>query len=276
MLHAQHRRLRIMTGTAFSQHDFSWSIAGNMQGTSPNVLSELKHANIRALGAYVKTSYALLKLLEIEGEYQRYSVLAGRVTDRDFYGDNRTVMVYDESFDSNKGYLEVKQMAVFVKPLSNEGYLLKIGPMYIDRSQKYYMRSPQIAQLNTTYHSRWKGLGFAAGGEGKLSPVLKYDALAYYCFVTYSAVADWNMKKEFEHPVSFIQQAKGFVLQAELTLRYKLTRSCWLTLQGIVGRSKTRRGEDIAYFSNGTQGATQLNAAQRNDVGIKLGVAIEL
>lgn len=276
MGYAQQRPLRITTGPAFNGHDFSWSIAGTIQGTSPNILSELKYENIKAAGMYISADYMPLKWLEIKGTYERYGVFAGRSVDRDFYGDDRTTMVYDETFDSNKGFLQVIKAAAFIKPVNKERYSIKAGPVYVNMSQRYYMRSEHIARLNSTYQSDWSGPGIAVGAEGKLGRAFTAELLGYYCFVNYKGVADWNMKKEFQHPVSFRQEAQGVVLETQLGLRYRLNSSYLLLLQGTLGRSWSRKGVDVAYFSDDTQASTQLNGTQRYDAGLKLGIAIEL
>ena len=273
-IYAQNHRFQISTGGALNTTNFSWSIAGNAQGESPNILSELKFHQITSLGAFLDGLYKPVKNVILHACYQRNGTVSGRVTDTDYDGDNRTGISYNAHFSSNKGHLETFSAGAEYNILVKEKYKLKAGVDYTNTIQNYYMHSPDIEKLQTTYRAKWQGPGFSAGGDYYISKSFSTTADFAYYFITYSSVANWNLRREFEHPVSFVQNAKGNIIEGRLGLVYRLNAAFSLLLNGTVGRSTTKKGYDLAYLTNNTQPVTQFNGAYRNYCEARMGLAI--
>ncbi|MGY0408457.1 MAG: hypothetical protein ACWIPJ_08905 [Polaribacter sp.] len=95
--------LVLETGTNFNVSNLKWSIAGNLDGQSPNILSELKFNKIMSLGYYFKGNYAPVTYLNLSVFYQQNKVISGNGYDTDYKGDNRTNPTFEKAFISNKG-----------------------------------------------------------------------------------------------------------------------------------------------------------------------------
>lgn len=50
----QPNKFNLFIGSNVSVDNFRWSIAGNIDGKSPNILSELNYSNITSIGGYVE------------------------------------------------------------------------------------------------------------------------------------------------------------------------------------------------------------------------------
>lgn len=85
----QNNKLAFSTGGAVNVNNFDWSIAGNLQGRSPNILSELIFKDIKSLvfRGYIQA----LEMLELNTFYQGNGVLSGKGTDTDYGSDNQRI-----------------------------------------------------------------------------------------------------------------------------------------------------------------------------------------
>ena len=103
----QHNRFVFSTGATGHITDLTWSIAGNMQGQSPNILSELTFKNITGFGGYLDGVYTPTKYTELNAFYQLSGIVSGKGTDVDYQDDNRTHPTFNGTFSSNNGRMEV-------------------------------------------------------------------------------------------------------------------------------------------------------------------------
>ena len=113
--------------------------------------------------------------------------------------------------------------------------------------------------LNNRYDAEWKGLWlgiasqFALAQQWTLSTDLKYHR------VDYAADANWNLRKEFMHPLSFEHQAKGVGVEAAVAVSYPMSTHTKLQFLMQYQKWQTSTGQDNTYFVAGTTSTYVLN-----------------
>ena len=113
--------------------------------------------------------------------------------------------------------------------------------------------------LNNRYDAEWKGLWlgiasqFALAQQWTLSTDLKYHR------VDYAADANWNLRHEFMHPLSFEHQAKGVGVEAAVAVSYPMNTHTKLQFLMQYQKWQTSTGQDNTYFVAGTTSTYVLN-----------------
>ncbi|HEY1165608.1 MAG TPA: hypothetical protein VGE90_10585 [Chitinophaga sp.] len=274
LVHAQQHRFTISAGGAVNSSDFNWSIAGNMQGQSPNVLSALQFNKVTSVGIYIEGSYRPFKWLELNGSYQKNGTISGDGVDTDYEGDNRTHPTYNETFTSDRGWLETFTAGAQACFLSRERYRLKAGLFYTSSTQNYYLLNADLEDLRSTYTAKWYGPKLSIGADYNCNKKWTLSAAFAYYLVKYKATANWNLIAALMHPVSFRQTANGNMVDGQLGLRYALNSFCSLSLTGLIGRAETSKGLDVTYTRTNNQISTQFNGAHNNYYGLRIGAGI--
>ena len=271
-------RLRISLTSGYQQENFRWSIAGNTNGTDPNIYSELIWKQLSGPVAGAVLEWDFWKRFCLRSSFSRLFITSGKVTDMDYQGDNRTDRSYNGAFDSNKGmsfsWRTTLEYRIAVTPR------LTLTPFagYALQEQSLYLLSAETSAgpLHSTYATTYSGvtLGLRARiqctGAFSLEPSLIYDA------VNYKGRADWNLINTFRHPLSFEDLADGYDLEAACKLCYYLKGRWTLFLYGSYFHSATGKGTDWLYETNGQNVPTQFNGAVRNNYRIGPGVDLAL
>ncbi|MGF6847420.1 hypothetical protein QFZ51_002655 [Chitinophaga sp. W3I9] len=272
---AQFRQFSVSGGGAFNTNDFDWSIAGNPQGQSPNVLSELHFNGITSLGFYLDGAYRPLKCLRFNAYYQRNGVVSGSGVDTDYKGDNRTDPTFQQSFSSDRGYLEIFRAGAMATFLQRANFSLGAGVSYKNTRQNFVILSPELTDLQSSYTAKWRGPECSLEGNYKINRSLSVGADIAYTWISYRGEANWNLIDLFMHPLSFAQTSKGHGMDYGLNVRYAVNSFLAFSLNGMLGNARISEGTDISYLSNGTQISTQFNGSANNYYGARLGAIIQ-
>lgn len=255
--------------------DFNWSIAGNSEGNSPNVLSELIWSRLKGPKFNLNISRSIDKHFELSFNFSQHQIKKGRATDTDYLEDNRNDPFFKEEALSNKG--KAYDYSLFLKYAIPVSRLMKLKPylaaVYFDK--KLYLLDlpdrPGDPPLNSSYKNQWKGavLGMETICQiNKLSLMLNVSA-GYY---SYLAKAQWNLNEKFNQPLSFKQTANSYTLQAGFTAGYRLSREISLILGLEKKYGATYSGIDEAYLSDGGNARTRFNGAEFNNFGARAGL----
>jgi hypothetical protein len=275
----QQEVLQIGIQTGYRSENIRWSIAGNLQGQDPNIYSELIWREVNGLLCSADVRWRAYRSLEVSGHFSMVSISAGKVTDTDYHGDNRTAPSYSGYFDAGNGSLLSGDLQLGYRLALGRGITLLPALGYAADRQDLYLKPYEgnaPTNLNSTYLALWKGfLGsvtalFPLGGRWELDPSLAYHQ------VTFDGTADWNLIDNFQHPVSFKDHANGFGLVPALEVLYRLRRHWSICLHGSYGWWHTGVGVDNLYLSNGQTSLTQYNGARRSGgeagLGFRLGL----
>lgn len=270
-LKAQNHKFSVSAGTALAVNNFTWSVAGNSQGQSPNILSELHFNNITSLGLFLNGTYSPTGYIRFDAYYQRNGVLRGNGTDTDYAGDNRTNPTFDQPFSSDAGHLEIFKAGVKSIFLRRQKIKLGAGLAYRNTLQNFVILSPELTTLRSTYTARWRGPDLSIEAIYNISRSISVGADFSYSPIRYKAEANWNLIDIFEHPLSFEQEAKGRSMEVGVNFRYTLNHFLSLSLNGQLGNNSAYRGKDVSYLKNGSQISTQFNGSVNDYSGIRLG-----
>lgn len=266
---------KIKPSVGLNQSKFDWSIAGNLSGNSPNILSELIWQELKGPVFGLDIQYNMTNRLRIKAIHQYTKITKGEVKDTDYADDNRQNAFYFDRFDAGKGYLSGTRLQINYQAVTFGGVGISpiIGLSY-DQHQFHLLETDNNVMttgLNSTYQTKYKG--FDLGFEGTLAlKAFNITAGILGGFYSYSAKANWNLIPDFAKPVSFTQKANAFALQGYANLAIPLSKSFQLTLDYQINTMNTNAGVDKAYFMYRPIEETRFNGANfsRNTASLGL------
>lgn len=272
--YGQTHRFSISGGGAVNINNFNWSIAGNLEGKSPNVLSELIFEDITSMGYFLNCSVKIIQNLELTAFYQKNSVMAGKGTDTDFAYDDHTNPTFHQPFSSDRGCIEILSAgakSIFLRP---NKFTLGLGIAYKNYRQNFVILNPELPELQSIYKARWQGPDFSLQGNYLINSSLSVGADISYSLIHYHAEANWNLIEILMQPLSFMQTSNGRGIDLSLNLKYSANDFLSFSLDGTLGNTKTFKGIDTSFLKNGTQISTQLNGTNNTLYGFRLGTII--
>jgi len=267
---------QVSFSSLWQQENFHWSIAGNNNGTNPNILSELKWKNITGPGYSVALHYKVWLRIMLYADYNRTAINSGAVSDRDYNGDNRTAPVYSENFSDNKGHTSSWSLGAGYAIFNNNRFSFAPSAGYGENNQSLYLvdLTGQFPGLNSSYRANWKGAFLKVASSLKLLRALKLSVDVTYNQVNYNADGDWNLINEFQHPVSYSHIAKGYGINTNARLTYAITHHIAVDIGYGYFNWQTGTGNDLLYLSSGQVDKTRLNGVFRNGHEVAGGVLL--
>lgn len=262
----------------YQKENFHWSIAGNSNGQSPNVFSELKWTKLSGQSIAASLQYNVYQRFNIYADYARQFITSGSVNDSDYSTDNRTGNTYNETFDAGKGSTQGWALGAGYKLVDNEQFSFIPYAGYSDNRQSLYLygNGNRFPNLNSSYQTKWKGVFIKALASLKLTEKLKVNADITYNQVGYNARGNWNLITTFQHPVSYRHHANGYGLNTNGALVYAITYHIAIQAGGGYLHWQTGNGTDELYLNSGEVDKTQMNGAYRNGFRVFGGVIISL
>lgn len=285
-------KAKLDLSTGYRVDRLKWNIAGQSDGTNPNILSELTWDDVEIFQLKGKAS-ASWKSYVVEGSMGYGNISDGKNQDSDFFGNNRT----GEFSRSNNGVdgddvLDVSGGIGYRIELTNPetraswavdqlSVMPLIGYSYhqqnlniVDGYQTFPTAGP-FDGLHSTYETEWNGpwLGFELDGERKkMTGYLRFE----YHIADYYAKANWNLRTDFDHPKSFEHTADGYGLLLGLGAGYKLSDRWTINLSGDAQSWRIDDGIDRVFFSDGTTAETRLNEVEWKSFSTMLGMSYSL
>lgn len=256
--------------------DFQWRIAGNLAGSSPNILSELTwkaitYSTIEAGMVYQKRPEErnLGHYAELSGFYGE--AFDGSNQDSDYAGNNRTGEYSRSNNNADSGYVEGIKFGLgltYHYDAANSlwrftgvgGYSYREQELSITNGFQTIPSTGAFGGLNTTYSTMWRGPYMGAEVAAFLGSAKHYFRFrSEYHLANYDGVGNWNLRSDFQHPRSFRHRADGdgtvFMLEYQYAFRPRWT----LGFKGQYESWSTDPGIDQTYFSSGATSFTSLN-----------------
>ena len=269
-----------------------WNIASDLTGTAtPNILSELTWdpLNMLQIEGHIDQQLSKHWLLLIDGHYAL--IYRGNNQDSDYFGNNRTTEFSRSNNAANGGDLygfnlavgfrlgmqpRLKSASVGLIPHLGWG-VTRLRVELTDGNQTVATAgiTPSLGPfpgLNSSYDTKWQGafagikFYYDSGYYTRLSLQLRQH------YLDYDAEANWNLRSDFAHPVSFAHEAKGKASTLTLSLDYDLSGEWTARLSMSRERWETDPGIDTVFFANGTTTQTRLNVVNWESSSIMLGV----
>lgn len=279
---------KITTQVGYRRDDLNWNIAGTTAGTGPNVLSELTWEDIEIFQIQTNAQATFGRRVRLEGSIGYGWIYNGDNQDSDYVFDNRQGEFSrshsdtdgDNVFDWSLGAGWQFNLGDEAELLVDDLALVVLGGWSHNEQNLRDINGFQIipatgsfAGLNSTYQARWDGpwLGIElTGRKYKFSFFGRFE----YHWPQYDAEADWNLRDDFQHPVSFTHDADGEGTKATLGIAYDLDKRWSIFLQTDVVAMDTNAGTDRTYFSDGSTGDTRLNNVNWDSFAVTVGALL--
>jgi hypothetical protein len=276
--------------------DLKWSIAGNRDGSHPNILSELEWSNVESYQLQLTNRTLLADRIYLRAEVGYAWINDGRVRDSDYSGDNRSGE-YSRSISESDGDQHwdiflgagppffLADRHLLVAPLlgvsvHQQNLRIRNGNQVLSRPGGPALGSLQ--GLDSTYYARWFGplLGcelryfFNAPGAD-FARMEAAVGLKWHWDASFKAEADWNLRSDFEHPKSFTQTANGQGVSVDAEWLIRITPQCALNLSANYQKWDTDPGRQRYYFTGGSTAVTRLNEVEWESSSYMIGITYQ-
>ncbi|TKC08734.1 hypothetical protein [Pedobacter frigoris] len=273
---SQQQKFTVSLNTGLFREDFNWSIAGNMDGKNPNVLSELIWKNLEGIQYNINSSYFLSSKIALNASFTYGRISEGKVNDSDYLEDNRKQSVFDESFLSNKGYHQSANFNVLMKRDLTRKIAVTALFGYDNLVQKLYLledpNHPTDENLNSYYKNSWDGLQIGFDVRYSIGKV-SFSGEARAGYYKYNAIANWNLVPNFKKPISFEHKANAYKYGGSLHVSYLITRQLEINSGLDCTYGASLAGRDYAYFTDERTATTKFNGAELKSSFVELGLS---
>lgn len=255
-------------GVGYRQDNLGWSIAGG----GVNIASEVnwKKSNIAQIRGVAKFNF--WDGWQLRGIAASGAVRSGVNRDSDYAGSNRT-----QEFlrSDNKTGGSVRDLSIglgrkfrFFESASADGLQLVPLAGWSIHQQSLTMRDGQqtlpangtlLTGLNNTYDTNWQGAWVGMDAVLGLGASVTLTSTLEYHWVDYTADANWNLRNDLAHPVSFKHFASGRGIVASVGAAYRISRNFQLNLSLEQQRWSTDAGYDQTFFVYGVTRNYTLN-----------------
>jgi len=232
---AEETLLDLNMGIGYRIDRLNWNIAGG----GVNVLSELTWDDLRIHqikggGRFIVDEIEPGLALYVRGSAGYGQIVAGENQDSDFEGNNRTDEFSRSNNDADDGDVLDGSIGIGLQTkirLQEKAWIFKIAPLvgysYHEQNLKMtngFQTVPSLGSfpgLNSSYKTEWKGPW--AGIDLFLETDNQFTLFGFveYHWPDYSAEANWNLRPQFQHPLSFAHVAEGEGLLASAGWEYR-------------------------------------------------------
>lgn len=267
-------------GVGYRSDNLKWSEAGG----SVNIRSELKWENLKIAQLSAAARLNFYSGWTLRGALDYGSINSGSNQDSDYNGSDRTL---EFSRSNNKGggrvrdgsislgrtlrpLAEIEEISFALTPLIG----LSLHDQYLTMTDGFQTipATGSYIGLDSSYDARWQGpwVGLEAllenGGKWSLTAIGEYHKADYF------AHANWNLRPEFSHPVSFAHTAKGEGYLVALRATYVVSQNRRVEFFVTSQRWSTDPGIDQTFFSDGSVGYYHLNSVNRDSTAVNFGL----
>lgn len=264
----------------YRKDNLSWSIADG----GINVASEVGWKNtviaqMRATGKLKLGSDWLLR-----GIYTTGAVKSGSNRDSDYAGNNR-MQEFSRSDSRTGGAVRDASIglgrkfhlldlasggAMYIVPLAGVSIHQQSLSMY--DGQQTIPANWALTGLNNTYDTQWKGSWLGMDALLGVGENISLTGTTEYHWVDYLAEANWNLRRDFAHPVSFRHIARGRGALVSVGVVYRFSRNFLMNVSLEQQKWNTYTGYDQTNFSYGATNYYTLNQVSWDSTSFSLGM----
>jgi len=258
------------------EDQLKWNIAGDVTGNNPNILSELSWTDIRAMVIGVQFEGYSKSNWYFSGYYNYGIIYSGSNQDSDYFSDNRQDEFSRSNNNSDGGNTQDISFAIGYRLGQGEARDrngLSIVPMvgYSNHIQDLTMTdgyqtintisnvTGPFSGLDSSYKAEWQGVWAGLNLQYEQGQDLKFLIGYEYHVVNFSGEANWNLRTDFQHPVSFTHDADGTGQVLRLLARYRPSKTWAIDIEARIEDWKTDPGIDRVFFASGVVADTRLN-----------------
>jgi hypothetical protein len=280
-LHGENGRfdvdVKLRPSIGYRQDNLNWNIAGDTNGENPNILSELEYNDMVihqvGLNAHIDVNRVYLR-----GALYYGRIISGECIDSDYNEDNRNSMFSeskseindDNTFDLDLG---IGYMFGFFRKrlriIPLVGFAYHEQNLRVTNGTQTY-GTADLSGLNSTYQTEWQSTWVGVDLIMDMTHTIILTLSGEYHDADYSAEADWNLRQDFQHPVSFVHYADGEGTTLKAGLEKVLSKRWIMGLNYIKHDWSTDAGTDRVFFANGIISETRLNEVNWESEAINL------
>ena len=267
-----------------------WNIASDLSGSAtPNILSELVWEDLEIYQLGLKSDWRISNrrvpfLGLITGAINYGSIFAGTNHDTDYAGDNRTLLFSRSDNAGDDG--EVWDLTVAAGPEflfygGRIGLSPLLGYSYHEQNltiKEGFQTFPPLGSfsgLDTSYDAVWKGgwlgINLRLAPTGSLALFGRFE----WHEAEYLAEANWNLRDDLQHPVSFehsAEAAEAMVIRGGGELA--VSRQVRLGVEVVYQDWQAEDGVDEVYLADGSINRVRLNEVNWESLGVILGLKV--
>ena len=292
-------------GFGYRSDQLDWSISGDTNGENPNILSELNWEDIEVFQLQVAGWLEISELPYLKrnalvlANISFGKILGGDVQDSDYATDNRGDEWSISANDSDEGFtidlsgavgpiFELHKLkGVSITPLFGYGFNMQALSMtngeqifsdsvtrikYFGNDAELPLAEGDIPGLDSSYTAYWYGPWLGATVDYQANEKFMITAGVEYHWIEYFAQADWNLRSDFAHPVSFEHETTGTGVVWNFKGLYHLNDKWSWLCSGNIQNWETESGTDRTFFDDGRVGKTRLNQVKWNSYALTTGV----
>lgn len=262
-----------------------WDIAGiSPIGNNPvNILSEIKWRDLQIIQARIKAKGYVARPIFLKGSFGYGGIYSGSNQDSDFNGNDRTLEFSRSNNNAGSGSVLDLSAAVgyrndYLVTANGSGIMPVIGYSYHRQNLRLtdgFQTIPPTGPfpgLDSAYEAVWYGPWAGVDAAFKRESLALLGSLEYHFVNSYNADANWNLRTDLAHPVSFRQEASGSGVVASAGLNYSINGRLSVIGTFDIQRWKTEPGTDTTFFPDGTSSSTRLNEVVWDSYDLMLGI----
>lgn len=261
----------------------------NIPGNGTNIVSELTW-QVPAAEIRVDGSWTHVSGFSIKGHLAyAHSFAGGKVQDSDYLlNDRQGEFSRSHSKPQDSRMVDISLSAGWKLPLGQAVSLIpmlglaRYDSLYRMRDGRqvisdygWTMPLGHFPGLNSKYNPVWRSVwqGLEAGFAP--SPRLSLRASIKHHWFDYRAEADWNLRSDRAHPVSFVHEGHGHGWEGELGADWRIFQAHRLTLDVSDRKFILKDGKRTLYAADGSTTRTSLNEVIADSWSARIGYRYE-
>lgn len=279
------KKINIDTRTGYKKASLNWNISA--PDNSPNVMSELEYNNLGIVETGVDMTAVVHQI------YSRASISFGKIVDgdgvdTDYNQDNRGELeaqseseVYDNihALCVGLGYQfdVTSKKNIKISPVAGVSYQAqnlrqRNGVQTVSSGAEFPSQGQVLTGLNSTYDVEWKSWFLGVDFVYEVFKNMYLSSTVEYHNAQYAAEADWNLRDDFAHPVSFVHEAEGTGSKINVGINRLFAQRWLIGLLYDWQQWSADSGDDILYWSEGGETKSKLNQVNWGSQSINLSI----
>ena len=277
------KMINIDTRTGFRRANLNWNIAA--PDGPPNVLSELEYTDLEILEVSFNVKAVVNKI------YSRASINFGKIiegsaTDSDYSEDNRNSLYSKSQSDINDEVHDLcvglgYQMDLFsdkfkIAPLAGVSYhsqnMRHTNGVQIVSAGGIPAEGQTLNGLNSTYEAEWRSWFVGVDLDFEVFKDLFLTSSLEYHNAVYAAAANWNLRDDFAHPVSFTHEALGEGAVVNISVNRVFAQKWLIGLMYGWEEWSTAPGEDVLFWEDGGTTVSPLNSVNWDSQSLNISI----
>jgi len=267
-------------GVGYRKDKLNW----NEAGATVNILSELRWENLEIAQINAAAKFNFYTDWYLRGTLGMGMINSGNNQDSDYNGNNRTLefsrannkgggVVRDASLGLGRTFrFQDKDGKNFLSVTPLLGLSIHQQQLTMTDGFQTLPATGTFPGLNSSYDAQWQGPWMGIDALLKTGMAWSLFATVEYHWADYAAHANWNLRPEFLHPVSFIHTATGTGILLSTGAHYLISKDWGAKITITAQQWHTGNGIDHTFFADGTVGFYRLNEVNWESTGLYFGM----